>query len=179
MPFYRFQIDANVPPHVVAERMRSIVAEKPTFEQSLTELWKRGGTPQSPIFGKLSPLFYGSVEDSCFHIQRHIAYRNSFLPKISGRIAATATGTRVRVTMFLHPFTAIFMTFWLGMVGGVGIIGARSASRIFPSAMFLFGVALVAGGFFPEAIKARRLISETIGLSMVDTTDSEAMGPPM
>jgi hypothetical protein len=80
---------------------------------------------------------------------------------ISGRIVQIEPGTRVKVTMYLHPFVGLFMTFWLGAVGH-GLLAAPSASRLPLAFMFLFGIALIAGGFIPEALKAKRLLSAAI-----------------
>ena len=75
---------------------------------------------------------------------------------------------RVKVMMFMHPFTVVFMLFWLGAVG-YGAWDAFAHPRL-PGAvdsfvlpgMFLFGVSMTAGGFFPEATKAKRLLSAAI-----------------
>jgi hypothetical protein len=67
--------------------------------------------------------------------------------------------------MFMHPFTVVFMLFWLGAVG-YGVWDAfshpRSPDVFVLLGMFLFGVTLTAGGFFPEAAKAKRLLSAAI-----------------
>jgi hypothetical protein len=96
-----------------------------------------------------------------FELQRAILYRNSFLPIIRGRIVPIEVGTRVNVTMYLHPVVALFMTFWLGAVG-YALRAASSTSRLPLLLMFLFGVALTTGGFFPEAFKAKRLLSAAL-----------------
>lgn len=150
MPFYRFQIDVNAPPPVVIERLRSIVRDKPTFGESLRKMWSFGKPASTP--------FIGSVQDESFKIRRDIRYRNSFLPIIWGRVTQNGVGARVYVTMFIHPLVAFFMIFWLGMAG-FAAVSIRSASS---SGMFIFGLALVLGGFIPEAIKAKRLISDAV-----------------
>ncbi len=153
MPFCRFQIDVDAPPYVVAERLRSIVRDKPTFSESLGTMFRLDGPGGSP--------FIGSVEDESFKLRRNIRYRNSFLPMIRGHITPNVVGTRVCVTMFLHPLVALFMIFWLGMVG-FGAVSTRSASSIIPGGMFIFGVALTVGAFIPEAIKAKNLIFDAV-----------------
>jgi hypothetical protein len=153
MPFYRFQIDVDAPPHVVAERLRTIVRDMPTFRESFRRMWWFGDPASVP--------FIGSVQDESFKLRRDIRYRNSFLPMIRGRITPNGVGTRVCVTMFIHPLVALFMIFWLGMVG-FGAISTRSTSSIIPGGMFIFGVALTVGGFIPEAIKAKNLICDAV-----------------
>lgn len=149
MPFYRFQVDVNAPPQVVLDRLKSIVGPKPGFWESMT--WTSRGSATVP--------FIGAVQDDSFSIHRDIRYRNSFLPLIRGRIMPTGTATRVSVTMFIHPFVAVFMLFWLGMVVHFALI---SPAPLIPGGMFLAGVAMTLGGFFPEAFKARRLICEAV-----------------
>lgn len=104
------------------------------------------------------PPFIGSVQAESFAIRRDIRGRNSFLPRIKGRIIPAPTGSRISMTMFIHPFTALFMIFWLGIVGN-GALMATSRTALIPWGMFIFGVALTAGGFFPEALKAKRMLS--------------------
>jgi hypothetical protein len=107
------------------------------------------------------PPFIGSVQDYSFRIRRDIRYRNSFLPLVWGHIVPTPTGAGVIVTMFMHPFTLAFMLFWLGIVGR-GVLMDKSTSPAFLWGMFIFGIALCAGGFIPEAVKAKRLLSTIV-----------------
>jgi hypothetical protein len=155
MPIYRFQIDVNAPPQVVAERLKSIVGEEPGFWGSMA--WRSRGSTDSS--------FVGTVEDDSFRIRRDIRYRNSFLPLIWGRITLTGTGSRIYVTMFLHPLVALFMVFWLVMAGNFAL--NLQPPSLVAVGMFIFGVVLTVAGFFPEAIKAKRLISEAVLVSPV------------
>jgi hypothetical protein len=157
MPFYRFTIDTNVPPHAVAERLRSVIGETRNFLPPFRP-W-----PTEPFIGKL--------QEDCFKIRRNILYRNSFVPIIHGRLIPTPTGTRIVVTMRMYWFVMLFMMGWLA--------GAASASIHLPIfwAMFAFGIGLTCAGFFPEALKARRLLEETISsLTRQSTTDEIFFG---
>lgn len=78
---------------------------------------------------------------------------------IWGRVTPNGVGARVYVTMFIHPLVALFMFFWLGIVG-YGAVSLPSASSVIPGGMFVFGIVLTVGPFIPEAIKAKRLISD-------------------
>jgi hypothetical protein len=101
------------------------------------------------------PLFVGSVRGMSFSIRRYIqGGRNSFLPLISGRLLSIETGTRVKVTMFIHPLSATFTAFWLAGVGWSALKG----HSLIPAGMFIFGIALMFGCFVPEVIKAKRLL---------------------
>src|SRR5215471_14027761 len=111
MPFYSFQIDTAFPRQDVVERIRTLI----NGEKSI---------PSNPA------PFIGSVDRESFKLHRVIRYRNSFLPRISGKIHHSPTGTRVSVTMFMHPFVAVFMAFWLSVVAWfVGItLGSSNPS---------------------------------------------------
>jgi hypothetical protein len=161
MPFYRFALETVAPPEVVAERLRTIVREEPrASDYSFRNLWKARD--------KSGPPFVGSVHGVAFQLRRDISGRNSFLPRIRGQIIPMANATRVNVIMFMHPFTVVFMLFWLAGVG-YGTWDAFAHPR-FPGAfdqyillgMFAFGVALSAGGFFPEVTRAKHLLSAAI-----------------
>ena len=168
MPFYRFHLETVATPEVVAGRLRSLVRETPrATEFSFRSFWK-------PI-DMSGPPFVGSVDNCTFQLRRVISGRNSFLPRIRGHIIPTESGTSVKVIMFMHPFTVVFMLFWLGAVG-YGTWDAFAHPRTphtFDSfillGMFLFGVTMTAGGFFPEATKAKRLLSVAILNSSIDT----------
>ena len=55
------------------------------------------------------------------------------------------------MTMHLHPVVALFMLFYLGATGHGAAWG-----------LFAFGVALTVGAFFPEALKAQRLLTNAL-----------------
>ena len=152
MPIYWFHIDLPNQPHILNERLRSIVRGELGFKEYFqrTLSWqKTTGLP-----------FIGRVQDDSFSLRRDIRGRNSFLPRIRGHVTPTQTGTRISVLMFIHPFVAFFTTLWLGIVG-YGAFTDSSASAVVLWAMFAFGVGLTCGCFFPEAIKAKRLLSAT------------------
>ena len=153
MPLYHFHIDTTVPPQTVTERLRCAVRKRLGFREYFRTAWS-GRSPDGPPF-------IGSVQDNSFRIRRVIGYRNSFLPLVWGHIVPTPTGARVIVTMFMHPFSSAFMLFWLGMVGH-GALTERSASHTILWGMFIFGIALCTGGFIPEAVKAKRLLSTIV-----------------
>ena len=149
MPFYRFQIDVNLPSQVVVERLKAIVGDKPSFWGAMTRPFRGTGTLP----------FIGTVQEDSFRIQRDISYRNSFLPLVWGRIEPTGTSTRVSVTMFIRPLVAVFMTSWLGMAGNFAL---SSPATPIAWGMVIFGIALTVGAFFPEALKAKRLICNAV-----------------
>ena len=69
--------------------------------------------------------------------------------------------------MYLHPAVAVFMLLWLGAVG-LGAAAAlsqvnRGGAALAPIGLLVFVVVLMLTGFYPEAIKARRLLEQHIG----------------
>jgi hypothetical protein len=160
MPFYRFHIESPLPKQTVLQRIRTLVREKPGFWQTIKESF--GGHPDG------CPLFIGKVEGDAFRMYRDIRYRNSFLPQLRGSVVSTSRGSRVLITMYLHPLVAVFVLFWLGAVG-TGALASFNAQNgnigpaLIPAGMFLFGIVLTVGSFYPEAFKARRLFEQSIG----------------
>jgi hypothetical protein len=114
------------------------------------------------------PPFIGSVEAGTFDLRRVIRYRNSFIPLVRGRITSAPMGSRVDVTMSLHPVVAVFMALWI-LGTGFGALamldtpsGQERSTAMLLLAMLALGVVLVVGGFFPEAAKTRRLLERAL-----------------
>ena len=66
--------------------------------------------------------YAGTISNSGFEIRRIIHYSNSFLPNIRGRFEPSSAGTRVRITMSLHPFVIAFLLFWLSIWYGISLL---------------------------------------------------------
>jgi hypothetical protein len=159
MPFYRFVVDVSLPVSEVVARLRRATRTSP---QGFVEAFRSRFAATDPAV----PPFIGVVRETSFRIRRDIRYRNSFLPLVWGSIAAAPTGSRIQATMFLHPFVAVFIILWLSACGSLawGLIFAgwayqgMGAAALLPVGMFVFGTALTLGGFFPEAVRAKRLL---------------------
>jgi hypothetical protein len=55
------------------------------------------------------------------------------------------------------------MLFWLGIVGSVAMpIGYTEPMSLVPLGMLAFGLLLPVAAFFPEAFKAKRLITDLL-----------------
>jgi hypothetical protein len=169
MPLYRFQIEVPLPQHRVMGRIRSLVREGPSFGQWFIEQWK----PRDDTL----PPFIGSAGHDSFKMRRDIRYRNSFLPLIRGYLLQTPTGTKINVTMFMHPVVAVFMTYWLGLTGALTIFPRAGATSIPAAISFLFGVALMCGGFFWEAFKAKRILAGAFSDSGITPQTSRSQAP--
>jgi hypothetical protein len=167
MPLFWFHVDMPDPPQAVIAHIQSIVGTPPSWIESMWRVWRRKDDS--------APPFVGSVNDSSFKIRRDIRYRNSFLPIIRGRVIASGLGSRLAVLMHIHPFSALFMGFWFYLVLRTHPVLKNPSAADFRvrGLFFIFGVLLVAGGFFPEAWKAKRLIS-----SAVQKTGEEQHSPP-
>lgn len=109
--------------------------------------------------------YEGSIfNNNKFEISRVIAYRNSFLPKISGTIEQAFDGTRIEVKMRPVIFVIVFMCVWFGGVSIAilvltieAIISWKfSAINLLPFGMFLFGYLLTMGAFKAESLKSKK-----------------------
>ena len=164
MPVYRFRIDVPLSNREVEAKLHLLTRPRPQ-EPSLGKSIRAFGISLSLRRDPVS-LFTGKIDAQSFRIKRRIRYRNSFLPLIWGRITPIPTGSRISVTMFMHPLVIVFMGVWLSGVGyGVWRCLHDPVPRvvaIVPFLMFLFGVGLLSAGFFPEAFKARRLIEDAL-----------------
>ncbi|MGD1850399.1 MAG: hypothetical protein ACFCBU_07255 [Cyanophyceae cyanobacterium] len=96
LPSRRLELIVAAPPSQVAQRLNGAIAPYRGLQ-----LLKRVTKP-----------FLGQSSDNGFEIRRHIHYRNSFLPIVTGQYAATPQGTRVIVTMQLHPLVIVFIILW-------------------------------------------------------------------
>ena len=121
MPIYWFQLDVGELPPMVVQRVQSLVGPEPKLSTRELFLGRRSEERAE------DPVFVGSVRELSFSIRRYIRYRNSFLPMIRGRLTPIETGTRVSVTMFIHPAVAVFMAFWLTFVGEFSSLSPREA----------------------------------------------------
>ena len=158
MPFYRFKLEVRLTTQAAMARIKELVAPPRTFFAEIKRGFSSGGDA--------SPPFIGKVEEDSFRVRRDIRYRNSFLPLVWGRINSVPMGTHISVTMYLHPIVAAFMLFWFFGVGAGALaflnapLGKDQWESFVPVGMLVFGVALVFGGFFPEAVKARHLLEQ-------------------
>lgn len=159
MPYYRFDIDSPFPPGTVIQRLRALTREMPDPDPSRT----------GPI-GKDrrgEAVFVGALGEDGFRLRRDIRHRNTFRPQIRGQLDALPSGTRIRVRMRLHLFAVLFMAAWLTFVG-YGCFRVLSDGRIQPPAawipvgMLVVGVLMPFVFFYPEAIRARRLLERAV-----------------
>jgi WD40 repeat protein len=96
LPYDTFTLETREPLPLVRERLAAEI-ERPKLRWGFSR-------NHAPYEGKLS--------DNGFEIHRIIHYRNSFLPIIRGRFEPLPEGTKVRITMGLHPLVMGFLAFW-------------------------------------------------------------------
>jgi hypothetical protein len=119
-------------------------------------------------FQSRSKPFEGSITGEQFEISRVISYRNSFLPRINGRIRQGSIGATIDITLALHPVVMIFMAVWLLGVGCAGFAVVSAAFKggtfeplgLIPVGMFVFGVLLCTLSYNFEAAKAKSLLKQ-------------------
>jgi hypothetical protein len=155
MPFRRFRIDTLAAPSTVIERLRPEVRSEPPFDEYFRNMWK-----SKKMEG---PVFIGKIDGHTFRIRQLVRGRNSFIPLIWGRIEPTQNGTRIDVTMFMHPFVFTFMLFWLGVCAWGIWLNPGEVQLVI---MFAFGATLSIGGFYWEAAKAETLLFRTVADSV-------------
>lgn len=118
--------------------------------------------------------FRGTAGPNGFELQRIIDYRNSMLPRITGRVAPASNGRGSWIVLEhqLHPFTLAFGGLWLFMVGSVavGVVQSWISSGVFepfylvPLGMLAFGVCLLTVPFWLEVRQSRPLLIRLLEL---------------
>jgi len=126
--------------------------------------------PSKPIrwqFSRNHVPYEGTLSDAGFEIHRIIHYRNSFLPMIRGRFELSPSGTLVRITMKLHPFTTGFLIFWYLMwysfsipINLAGAMPTRIGLMFLGMPILMLGVFW--GAFWYEVNRCRRDLVEMI-----------------
>jgi hypothetical protein len=113
------------------------------------------------------PLFRGMVDGDFFEVRR----TNRSFVIFRGRIMPRPAGSAINVTAVLQPYASAFSVIWFGAVGCVTVFSLFAprtpyadpiAGIIGGSNLFLFGVAFLCFNFFPDAIKARRLLEKSL-----------------
>jgi len=116
-------------------------------------------------------VFEGELTQNGFKVMRIIFYRNSFLPVITGKFVTGQSGSTISITMRLHAFVLAFMCVWFGGVGIgmasvlIGLVSGQTkpdAMLLIPFGMLVFGCVLVVSCFWPEAKKAKRMLTEIL-----------------
>lgn len=161
IPLEKFTIHSSRNPERVRETLLTVVEPRPWWRWN-----SRNPAADQP--------YQGEIGDRAFQISRIISWDNCFLPVINGRITPEDMGSKIEISMSLHPVSFIFLLVWLGTNGNICIsaaIDAFSEEKFEPIAlivalitlgMFLSGFLLVFIGFKPEAAKAKKFLRELL-----------------
>lgn len=140
LPYDKFEIETFLSPVQARKLIETIIVPKPSFSQAflnaLDNMFKKSGTDQ----------FIGKLDDHGFRLTRVIYYRNSFLPIVKGRFEQGSVGTRLEVSMTLHPAITVFVLIWFIGVGTIGLMAILymflnnfHPKFLIPIAIFLLG----------------------------------------
>ena len=154
------QFRSRLLPDEVLHRVQNSLA--PPTKQKWLEFF-----PPQPV-----EPFAGSVSATGFDLQRIINYRNSMLPRITGRVAPAERGSVVQLQHQLHPFTLVFGGLWLFVVGMVALgvghswlsTGQFDPAYFIPFGMLFFGVCLFTIPFWLEVRQSRPLLLKLLEL---------------
>jgi len=145
-------------PREITDKIGSILEPREVFVRS--SFW--GNNEYKP--------YKGGVAETSFHMKRIIAYKNSFLPRITGTITPEGGGSRVEVKMRLGAVVVLFMCIWFC---GIGMVGYRTISAnvhsesLYPLLLALLGMVSISylialGGFKYESIKSKKFLRELL-----------------
>ena len=123
--------------------------------------------------------FAGRIENGTFKFHRIITGRNSFLPIVTGRIVQGESGAVVRGATRLHYAVAAFMTIWMGMAITAVVdtlpkyIAESDTWRAVGVSLFpVFGIVLIAIGYYPERRRALRILEDAFAQRTVGPTSA-------
>ena len=169
IPFDRFTIHSRLSAAEVVSRLSSCVEKdgiflgKATYETLRTPSFLLSSAYESSDDIPELNWFRGRLGPTGFRLWRVTGVRNSFLPVINGKLVQTGNGgTDVRVLMTLHPLVAGLYSCLLGASVATAFSSVDQTERQWPLVSCMFGIALVLGGFWSEALKARRIVSKLL-----------------
>jgi hypothetical protein len=152
LPYRRFTIDSPLTPGEVAARLRDAIEPPRAFAHS---------RPERPLVGRL--------DGTTFDVMRSVTGRNSFRPRVRGRIEPAGSGTRLTGTMQLHEIVMLLMGGLLVLAGSaflsMAVQNLRNGHLETPTlvalgAVVFFG-AISIGGFNSET---RPVLDELVRL---------------
>ncbi|MCC6128683.1 MAG: hypothetical protein IT186_02045 [Acidobacteria bacterium] len=117
--------------------------------------------------------FEGTIDDVAmtFRLQRFIAYNNSFLPVLIGRIDPSTEGSSL--TVFARPpvFASVFTLAWFALTSFDLFDAASGALPLaLRVAMPLFALLLYFGAFIPELLRSRKALEALLSSSFKPTS---------
>lgn len=164
LPFENIVYLSNEEPDIVLNELRKTTEPSKSFRMG-------------PIPGETYPnIFEGHVNNRTFSISPIINYRNSFLPKIEGKVEKRNDGTMIRVNMKLNPIVnALVIAFisiaFLALIASILKINNNDLSVTTPLAMFLFIYLMTIIGFKIESVRIKKLLPELLNAQIAKRDD--------
>ena len=158
LPYRRFTIETPLSPSEVETRLRgAVVAPAIRFTR-----------PERP--------FTGHVDGNTFDVARSVSGRNSFRPRVRGRVEAAGRGARLEGTMAIDTLVLVFMGALLPTLGiAFGSLALEELRRgqVDPAAFIAVGVVIVVAVAAPAVFipEARRALDELVRI--VDASRGE------
>ena len=157
LPFEKLTYHTWLTPEEVIERLEKVV-------RSTGVLYGKTGLLSSDS----AKTYTGSINPDSFLISRIISNKNSYLPRISGKVKKDATGSEIKVKMRMSWSTLVFTIFWLCFVAFFLISSLGNATEIklsnlailIPFIMLVFGYVMMILGFKSESIKSKKFLAE-------------------
>ena len=117
--------------------------------------------------------FHGQIQPEGFKISRMLRYRNSFAPVILGQFRQEDEGLIISIRMRMDLVTTGVMAVWflmgVGMFIVMGFMQLCTEAQVLPyvpvagGVILLSGWAMMNGGFWYEAKKARAILLDIFG----------------
>jgi hypothetical protein len=164
LPYCDFSIPISGSAEEAARRLSNAIEHgEPSFEESEPSLSLNQDLPRSRL--------RGTVFTRRFRLRRVLDSRNDFAPVVQGEFRGRADGgVEAHVTLMPPLSVCVFLLLWLSFTGFAAVPGIRKLiagespriESLAPAGMFLFGLALMVGGFWPEVSRTRKLLEEVL-----------------
>ena len=153
IPYRRFEFVTALDVSAATAQVAAHLRARRSFWERFT--WRASG-------------FEGGVTGDRFQFSRIVGYGNSFLPVVRGRIRAEPGGSRIEVTMTMHPFVMLFLVLW-GVGFGAGAVSAlagaiqrHTTDNLIVVAILPIAYLAITLAFGIEALTAERFVREIL-----------------
>jgi hypothetical protein len=103
--------------------------------------------------------FVGFVGDDSFRLVPASAGRNTYLPRLRGRLVPTGTGTNIEVTATLHPVAVVAVLALATLPQYLAVRRGGGINYGWLSVIVAFHVIMCAIGFWPKVREAEKQLS--------------------
>lgn len=124
----------------------------------VSEIFQKNTSPEDFFIRNNDKLFSGTVYQNTFSIRLNLNYRNSFNPKILGKLIQQEDATKIELTFRPFITVTIFMIFWCSailyafciVISEMIVSGKWEGSVFLPFGMLAITVVMFYGFFFEE-----------------------------